>query len=636
MHGKFGTSIINMRDVLIQRLIDLDSIMPQRDKASLHEYKRRRIESILGIRDLNKFENEARIFINNEDVLERTENYINNLPPHWNKNLWRDASLTFGDQIDEFIKTAQNINRKLIELYNNPPSHRFSQAIKDKAYQFIKNLPNFSGSDALSIPRFLELASEAILSIEALPDVEILLDQLPDDWHASQWQAQAAIYGAEVKADLERAADTVDALVQIQQVTRSWNDELSAPILQTIKSIISGIKTPEDPVDTRLSSKKARTIIKNFAWAVTILSRKDTLDPSLINITLRRSLGVGQEALQETDYHPAILALAKNIGVARLESCASVDLRDRWMNEEQYLRLKSFLKRSFNHTHDGLLSTVEELARAALIGFPIIDSPYILPPKATIGIEVELFGIQKNRYTLLDSILEILQPNTIRTKDTSIRPSDNTEGLEIVSPILQGNFETTIGIIELLKQIGGKADLPCALHVHHGIAKNYGSLQLEVAKQLILNYILVEDDLSFIDSPLTTYYKKTFLENGKDFNDAYLCIINSENYFELMRETQPGGRRRARVNLHSIFEHGTAEFRQHPGTVDPAEVNAWIKFTASMVDFAHQMVLHGDKAYIPNEAQLQILKYLVKSLESDRRRPIQWAYNHSPHIISLN
>lgn len=626
-----------MREKLIELLGNVPDTQSGQEICPSFDYRRRKIQTILNLSDPYFFEAEARRYIEYERVLELSNAEINNLPAHWNKDLWRDAALIFGDGIFDLIHKAKKINSEFNALYNHPPVPEFYQAIKDKAFQFISNIPTFSHSDAQSIPRFLELASEAVRALHSLPEVVQALNNLPPSWNRTPWQARAALYGGEVREDLDKSVDLVEALEQIKMTVSSWDVATRNTITDRIQAVINGIRSPDDAIDTKLATKSAKQIAKNFTWALTILNQRDAIDERFFDIALLRSFRMGLSAFHDLNDHHEMGRLDRNVEITREFACADVDLRERHLDDAQYERLKAFAKRSFaEHGGYHMPSMAHDFARAVMVGFPIIRDPYILPDHSTVGVEIELFGVLPSSYPLLDDMIEILEPGTARTLDTSIRPTDNTEGLEIVSPVLRGNFESTIGIVETLHQLGGRADLPCALHAHHGIVKNYGELQLDVTKQLKLLYIAAEDDLEFIDSALTHYYKRVFADNGKSLADVQRDILRSGDYFDLMRVTQPAGRRRARLNLHSIFEHGTVEFRQHPGTVDPAKVAAWIKFTASMVDMAHRIVIENGQAILPQDQHISELKQMVASLKAERVTRVPWQYHLCPQLVTLN
>lgn len=69
---------------------------------------------------------------------------------------------------------------------------------------------------------------------------------------------------------------------------------------------------------------------------------------------------------------------------------------------------------------------------------------------------------------------------------------------------------------------------------------------------------------------------------------------NQEDLFSLMNPMNPDvprgdqhlSRRYYKVNFMAISKHGTLEFRQHEGTIDPKAICAWADFVLALVRYA--------------------------------------------------
>lgn len=151
---------------------------------------------------------------------------------------------------------------------------------------------------------------------------------------------------------------------------------------------------------------------------------------------------------------------------------------------------------------------------------------------------------------------------------------DNTGG-EVVSPILSGEagLEAIGKVSRLISRNGGKADRSCGLHVHvdatgipipelHTIARRYARFESEIDSFMPRSrrgngnnycYSMTPDVLTRIDQ---TYNRDSF--------------YNVDRYRKL--------------NLNSVYKHGTIEFRQHGGSINPEKIKNWVRFCVSFVE----------------------------------------------------
>lgn len=75
----------------------------------------------------------------------------------------------------------------------------------------------------------------------------------------------------------------------------------------------------------------------------------------------------------------------------------------------------------------------------------------------------------------------------------------------------------------------------------------------------------------------------------------------------LPRRDQPNSMRYYKVNFMAIPKHGTLEFRQHEGSIDPKAICAWADFSLSLVRYARDASDTAVKGLLENRRLLQEL-----------------------------
>lgn len=235
------------------------------------------------------------------------------------------------------------------------------------------------------------------------------------------------------------------------------------------------------------------------------------------------------------------------------------------------------------------------------------------------GVEVEFTGI--TREIAANAVAEVLNVTTVsapasrpyyeRTikdsknriwkimRDSSISPeySPNTCNsdeykVEFVTPPLNyEDIETVQTIIRKFRELGGKANYSCGIHIHvDGANHNPQSLRR------LVNFMTSRQDLIYealqIGSRGSRWCRKlnaNLLEAMKkdknitqedaekiwysNANDGYYGGIDHQHY----NPTRYHG-----VNLHSYFSKGTVEFRLFNGTLHAGKIKAYIQFCLAL------------------------------------------------------
>jgi hypothetical protein len=217
-------------------------------------------------------------------------------------------------------------------------------------------------------------------------------------------------------------------------------------------------------------------------------------------------------------------------------------------------------------------------------GWPqiLLDEPPIsLPPGYTYGLELEYYRPSGFESKKLQEYL-LLTYNLLDwqfSRDGSFKPITDYTGEELVSPIMQQqDTQQIVFIARVLNALNCMVVPPTAVHFHVGVGDWNIDHELARAKQVILNYQSIQQRLDFLGKELTHDYP-----HDHDWRNK---VSAANNMHELIYITQPKGRRRAHVNLYSILERGTYEFRQHPGCLNENQLKAWSEFCAWLVDFS--------------------------------------------------
>lgn len=251
---------------------------------------------------------------------------------------------------------------------------------------------------------------------------------------------------------------------------------------------------------------------------------------------------------------------------------------------------------------------------------------YKLESNFSFGMEQEYFGMKKSSVEPLKQFMERFSPAWVLKEDFGVTYNENVwVGYETNTPITTNeNLTDTLLVTWVLNNLRILVNSSCSFHVHIGITNNLApEAQLPFLKQFALNYIALEEELSFLDHTLTQTYAEVFAKCGLTQEEAYKNIIDAQNVEELILATRPDckdhpdpthlSRMLSKLNFNSMEVHGTLEVRHHVGTNRFSDVVTWLMFLDSMVAQTNNMLINGQTPHIPAEAEKFQLSQLVKN-----------------------
>lgn len=310
-----------------------------------------------------------------------------------------------------------------------------------------------------------------------------------------------------------------------------------------------------------------------------------------------------------------------------------------------------------------------------------------LDAKTTYGIEIECFDLDKvvgqkkgsdgknvdiTRADLIVPLLRRLIPDKDkRYKWQSVKEGGVMrqgvlgEGWEITTPILDTeNIKYLNAALQLIKGMQPYVNSSSALHVHIGIddgkpkktkdpqqpswqrwdfrelkrlgwQADFTPFQtIRPAKQFLINYMMLEKKLAFMDHRLVHSYEDIAKQSSMTVDDMARNVVKARNFEELLAASRPDvrkykvdspewnkvARQRAKVNVvQALREHGTIEVRHHPGTVEPREIIAWTRFLDRLMKQSADMtwgVLQSPRK--PSAREMASLEKLVDDFIRER------------------
>ena len=207
-------------------------------------------------------------------------------------------------------------------------------------------------------------------------------------------------------------------------------------------------------------------------------------------------------------------------------------------------------------------------------------------PKRKFGVEIEYYGIPRSN--LIDALKAIRVKCVSEDYNHRVRrhwkivSDGSVEGAyaaELVSPPLSGKrgITTLRKVISAIKAAGARVNDSCGFHVHvdsHDLSPN--------------QVMAVVQRYGFFEKRIDNFMsiQRTNSNWAKRVNGRYLnSMIQNHNFSSLEFKTFARYSDRYRkVNIASLARHGTIEFRQHEGTVNPDEVVNWTQFCVHFVD----------------------------------------------------
>lgn len=158
-------------------------------------------------------------------------------------------------------------------------------------------------------------------------------------------------------------------------------------------------------------------------------------------------------------------------------------------------------------------------------------------------------------------------------------------GIEVRSPILSGarGFSELKSVMTAFTENGCAVTSGDGLHVHHD-APEYVHSQ-ELAVRLVKSWVANEE---FIESFVAPGRRNSWA-CVRDWSPSAIEYLEGKSKNSWHTPLDYAGRvvspnSRGALNLSSLREHGTLEFRLHQGTVDYTEAAAWIRFGQAFID----------------------------------------------------
>lgn len=224
----------------------------------------------------------------------------------------------------------------------------------------------------------------------------------------------------------------------------------------------------------------------------------------------------------------------------------------------------------------------------------------------TFGLEVEGYGMSQQAVAAalvaagVTCRVEVYGHSTPRdwkvVTDASI---SGNHGFEVVSPILRGpeGLAQVRTVMDALKAAGAKVNKSTGVHVHIGAA----DFSVQEVRNIAKNYVLFEDFFDAIMPPSRRASNNVYIRSNRAAafggydNAAALrgCakLDTCNTVDEIIAAICPhasrtGNGRYHKLNLVSMWVHGTIEFRQHSGTMDADKVVKWIELLMQFVNRA--------------------------------------------------
>lgn len=156
-------------------------------------------------------------------------------------------------------------------------------------------------------------------------------------------------------------------------------------------------------------------------------------------------------------------------------------------------------------------------------------------------------------------------------------------GHELVSPPMSfddSSFRQIEIVCQTLTELGARIDKQCGLHVHHD-ARDLSDRQIVKTVALYAKH--------------EAYFDEILPQSRRGTNNLFLKSLNVRGDLKSTVKTITACKTREelkavysdryyKLNVHSLFRHGTLEFRHHSGTIEAAKIVNWIKITRAMVE----------------------------------------------------
>lgn len=155
------------------------------------------------------------------------------------------------------------------------------------------------------------------------------------------------------------------------------------------------------------------------------------------------------------------------------------------------------------------------------------------------------------------------------------------QGAELVSPVLTvDQLDQIDKVCRGLSQLGAVVNRSCGLHAHIGAR----TLPLDAVKRLVILYAESEPYIDALLPPSRRGDYNGYCRSVKQ--NLQLQKVLSGGTVAKVAEGIWAGQRNVKLNLTAYWKHGTVEFRQHSGTIDPEKIKNWVLFCRHMVQTA--------------------------------------------------
>lgn len=227
----------------------------------------------------------------------------------------------------------------------------------------------------------------------------------------------------------------------------------------------------------------------------------------------------------------------------------------------------------------------------------------------TFGVEIECFGNTNTRAAVvaalrarnIDAVDESYNHTTRAhwklVGDASVAGCANA--FEIVSPVLSGDagIAQLVTVCEVLHAIGCKVNKTCGVHVH----VNGADLTREQLRALVCFYMMFEGAIDGMMAPSRRGNGNRYLRSVRarvnklfGFTSRTQLKVVAQHLRAADADTvvsRYAQDRYVKLNLASIYRHGTVEFRQHGGTVEAWKIRAWVNMAVMIVERAQRGTL---------------------------------------------
>ena len=197
----------------------------------------------------------------------------------------------------------------------------------------------------------------------------------------------------------------------------------------------------------------------------------------------------------------------------------------------------------------------------------------------TFGVELEVLA-PFARETMAAELNAIGASNWNVVHDGSLAAQPGYSAMEVVSPVLQGEagLAQLRVVMDRMKARGCKVNSSCGMHVHVGVRGMKVSRLTRIARAFLANER--HFDALVPAARLNNRYCQSNAARAYSPDRVLSCttvggIAQQMNGGNSPQHYNPY--RYHKLNFQSFVRHGTIEFRQHGGTVEPDKAAAWVR-----------------------------------------------------------